>query len=59
MFFVFTDELLSVFPVVRHLRMIVNGNYRYQGALEITSVPKGAVFAITISDQPNPRAMAA
>ncbi len=39
--------------------MIVNGNYRYQGALEITSVPKGAVFAITISDQPNPRAMAA
>jgi hypothetical protein len=40
-------------------RMLINANIGYVGALEVTSVPKGAVFSITISDQPNPRAMAA
>ena len=37
----------------------LNASVRYWGALKIISVPKGAVFAITLSDVPNPRRKAA
>jgi hypothetical protein len=35
--------------------IVVNGNLPYLGQLIVVCVPRGAVFSMTLSDQPNPR----
>jgi hypothetical protein len=36
--------------------MLVNGSVAYRGALVVVAVPKGSVWRLTLSDQPNVRA---
>jgi hypothetical protein len=38
-----------------YAEMVINGNLGYRGDLMVVGAPKGAVFNVTLSDQPNPR----